>query len=177
MSESKLLNLVLSGAVPLIIGIVLLRLSYLPDSAQPRFWKSWRRPGEGVSLRALGVVGVSFGAVNCVVTLFSLPPLWHLICAGVLLITASLMMLLSRLRTPGSILVIPLSSRGVALSSEILVATAVILVLRWPWACWGLGGLVFLPIVWGIVVGMLIGFLLVTSVARRLSEARSKRTG
>jgi hypothetical protein len=140
MSESTLLNLALSGAVPLTIGIVLLRLSYLPDSTQPRFWKSWRRAGEAVSLRALGVVGVSFGLVQSVVTLVSIRPLVHIGCSGVLIVAALLTGLTNRRRTSDLAEGSELLSRAAKLIPQIAAVMAFVLLLSWPWAFWRSGG-------------------------------------
>jgi hypothetical protein len=186
MSESTLLNFTLSGAVPLVIGIILLRLSYMPDSSQPRFWKSWRRPGEGVSLRAVGVLGVSFGLVQSVVTLVSLRPSVYIACSEVLLVAALSMGLAKKRRYPGLVEGSGLLSRATKLIPQIAAVMAFILLLNWPWALWRAGTrwespepLVMLSAVcWsaGLLIGIVIVVLLSTREFCQIFRRRSSRT-
>jgi hypothetical protein len=186
MSEPTLLNFALSGAVPLIIGIILLRLSYLPDSTQPRFWKSWRRAGEEVSLRALGVLGVSFGLVQSAVTLVSIRPLVYIVCSGVLIVGALLMGLTDKRRTsalPGGSKTL---SRVARLIPQIAAVMAFIFLLNWPWAFWRSGGrwespdplVILTAVCWsgGLLTGIMVVVWLSIREFRRIFRHRSSRT-
>ena len=185
MDESQLVSFFV-GAMAVLSGVGFLTESYVPESRKIRPWKSFRSAGDEVSLRALGVLGVSFGLVQSFATLVSIAPLWYLICSGVLLIAASLTGRVNRGRTSRFPQGSRLSSRAVALVPQVATAMAIILLLKWPWALYGAGTMWLSPeplkvlyaVCWfaGLLLGIFIVVRLLAHESRQFFRRKSKGT-
>lgn len=134
-----LATMFLSGVLPIVVGVLLLKLSYIPESREPRFWKSWRRKGEEVSFHALGVLGISFGLVNLSVTILPFRPSCYLTSALSLLVIVTTVYWIRRKRKRDAAYSWKCPGAGSFLVLETAAVMAVLFVLKWPWAVYRYG--------------------------------------
>jgi len=137
MKETIFGHPVWGGMIPIIVGIVLLLLSKAAHRIQLKFWRNWRKTGDKVSLKALGIFMLSLGVIDLIDIFLGIPSLafWF---APIVLIVMLIFFILKK------------SSKKLAswwMNHKQLIifiyhfplTIAILLLLRWPWALYESG--------------------------------------